>query len=299
MRARPALLLVLLVTATSYAAGAQPASVDSAEKAFQKGLTLSAATAWSDALASFEEAGAVRMTPQIRYHIARCHEHLGNLVEALGGLRLAAAQATDPLLKERIEAARADMETRVPRIRIHGSSTDAQVTLDGLVLTADALTSWLPRDPGRHVIVVRRGGQRVIVRELTLAERDSESVDVSVRVVADSTSGSASTGERSLLAPAVLAGVGVIGLGASAAFFALREAKLGDLDSACTSARVCDKSLEPKRESAVTFTWLSAGSLAVGAVACAAAAYFYFHPSKAQSAAIGLGVSSLTLRGRF
>jgi hypothetical protein len=60
---------------------------------FQQATELEQAGNWAAALQQFREVGQVRMTPQVRFHIAVCEEKLGRLVAALGGYELALAEA--------------------------------------------------------------------------------------------------------------------------------------------------------------------------------------------------------------
>ncbi len=60
---------------------------------FQQATELERAGNWAAALQRFREVGQVRMTPQVRFHIAVCEENLGRLVAALGGYELALAEA--------------------------------------------------------------------------------------------------------------------------------------------------------------------------------------------------------------
>src|SRR5690606_28697159 len=77
----------------------EPAAAQTAEElsearaAFQRGIELEQAKNWAGALKQFREVGQVKMTPQVRYHIALCEENLGKLVAALGGYELALADA--------------------------------------------------------------------------------------------------------------------------------------------------------------------------------------------------------------
>src|SRR4051812_44241769 len=52
---------------------------------FQRAIELEQAGNYSTALEQFRDVGQVRMTPQVRFHIATCEEKLGRLVTALGG----------------------------------------------------------------------------------------------------------------------------------------------------------------------------------------------------------------------
>src|SRR5260221_658363 len=60
---------------------------------FQRAIELEQAGNYTQALEQFRDVGQVRMTPQVRFHIATCEEKLGRLVTALGGYELALADA--------------------------------------------------------------------------------------------------------------------------------------------------------------------------------------------------------------
>ncbi|MDQ2647624.1 MAG: hypothetical protein M3020_27760, partial [Myxococcota bacterium] len=84
----------------------ESASLVKARALFQRGLELEQAGNYSAAVQAFREVGQVRMTPQVRYHIALCEERLGRLVAALGGyeLALAEADAVNPDFKNEVES---------------------------------------------------------------------------------------------------------------------------------------------------------------------------------------------------
>jgi hypothetical protein len=60
---------------------------------FRDGLSLEAAGDWAGALTRFEQVAKVRFTPQVRFHVARCKEHLGRMTEALGDYRISEYEA--------------------------------------------------------------------------------------------------------------------------------------------------------------------------------------------------------------
>src|SRR4030095_11314931 len=56
---------------------------------FQQATELEQAGNFAAAVQAFREVGQVRMTPQVRFHIAVCEEKLGRWVAALGSFELA------------------------------------------------------------------------------------------------------------------------------------------------------------------------------------------------------------------
>src|SRR5689334_16529333 len=62
------------------AAHAQPKGgnpLDKARAQFQQGLALETAGDWAGALSLFVQVAAVKLTPQVRFHVGLCEEHLG------------------------------------------------------------------------------------------------------------------------------------------------------------------------------------------------------------------------------
>src|SRR5687768_5820481 len=88
---------IWLATAPAFAQRPQPdPALVRAREVFRQGLALESARDWASALAKFREVAAVRSTAQVRFHIARCQEQLGQLNEALGAYELAMSEATGP-----------------------------------------------------------------------------------------------------------------------------------------------------------------------------------------------------------
>ena len=73
--------------------GSNARALEKARNLFRQGLSLEAAGNWAAALAKFQEVMKVKLTPQVRFHSARCSEQLGRLNEALGEYRLAEYEA--------------------------------------------------------------------------------------------------------------------------------------------------------------------------------------------------------------
>src|SRR5262249_41042985 len=96
--------------------------LERARQQYRQGLSLEAAGDWASALAKFVEVGKVKLTPQVRFHSARCNEQLGRLNEALGEYRLAeyeaGQQGLDAKEAQEISQARQALESRVPKLVI-------------------------------------------------------------------------------------------------------------------------------------------------------------------------------------
>ena len=107
MRAR-GFSVALVVAATSIPLPALTApeartsksAIDRARAQFQQGLALETAGDWTGALDLFQQVALVKLTPQVRFHIGLCEEHLGHLVAALGDYELAAHEADEAKVAE-------------------------------------------------------------------------------------------------------------------------------------------------------------------------------------------------------
>ena len=106
------------------------------------------------ALEQFRDVGQVRMTPQVRFHIASCEEKLGRLVTALGGYQLAFADADsvgdDFKIRKSTPPSRA-YKPAYPQARDRTRCTGAEaaeIQLDGVALGASSVGVAVPLDPG-------------------------------------------------------------------------------------------------------------------------------------------------------
>lgn len=254
---RTALCLVtgtLLCCLPVPAAGAEqePVAEDvliGARRDFQKALALQTAGDWAGALALLKKVAAVRSTPQVRFNIALCEEHLGQLVAALGDYELAASDARAaeiPLVEtealERIERLR----QRIPQLRVERGegAARASVTLDGVELGELALGRDMPVDPGTYEVRAVVPGRPDFVEEVRLAE--SQRAAVTIRMPAPVDAPAAPTkfepvpgasGQRVM--GYVTGSIGLAGLAAAGAFYALRYDALQDLDALCPTRRAC------------------------------------------------------------
>ncbi|MDP9000908.1 MAG: hypothetical protein M3O46_12435, partial [Myxococcota bacterium] len=90
----PAVLVVLVGTlGAAVAQAAPPAPIERARQLFVQAEEDEDAERWSDALDKFRAVSQVRLTAGVRYHLALCEEHLGQLARALEDYRSAQDQA--------------------------------------------------------------------------------------------------------------------------------------------------------------------------------------------------------------
>ncbi|MCB9588486.1 MAG: hypothetical protein H6718_23965 [Polyangiaceae bacterium] len=274
-----------------------PAEIQQARTLYSQGLTQEAASDWAGALASFEKVARIRMTPQVRFHIARCKEKLGRLNEALGGYRLAEHEAgtTDGVPESvlvEVRTAREELEKRVPRLIIERGegAESAKIALDGVELGQAQIGREVNVDPGPHLIKVtlpdgRRFERTVQVKE---GEQDQVMLDVppDLQPVAtdddepkpDDDSQVAAFDSKDGLPPSsgspmpwIIGGLGVASLAASGVFYILRGQANSDLDSECIND-VCPDTLEDTQSRGESYSMLTGVTLGIGIVGVSVAA---------------------------
>jgi hypothetical protein len=281
-------LLLALATAAGIAGaprvalaeGPSPAELKKARSQFQRGIELEQASNWSEALQLFREVGGVRMTPQVRFHIAYCEEGLGRLVTALGGYELAQGEADQvgADFKAEVETAVTSLRARIPKLLIErGPGADAAaVQLDGVDIGATSVGVEVPLDPGPHAVTAAAPGFLPFNATVELKEREVTHVTLELQpeptpspdeqkpqqvVVVKPEPGA----DRTI--PYVVGGVGVASLISSGVFFALRQATSSELDKDCPNPDACPESNKPTYNRLKTYNAAMFVTAGVG-VAC-------------------------------
>lgn len=172
-----------LACSSGWTAGAQAQTaqeLSDARALFQKAIELEQAENWTQALKAFREVGQVRMTPQVRYHIAVCEENLGQLAAALGGYEIALSQGEGlpPAFLAEVSASIEDLNARIPKlVLLRGSGADAaQIELDGIRLGEAQVGVELPLNPGPHTVVARAPGYQDLQATVTVNESTVETL---------------------------------------------------------------------------------------------------------------------------
>ena len=152
------LALVPLLGATPGHAAAEPtpSEISVARRLFDEGRAAEDAGRWREAAEKFRSATAIKDTPGMRFHLARCEEEQGAFVEALveydrarelidSGIH---AQDVEKLLagaRERVRAKVALLTLRLPK-----DVQNVSVELDGKALSGSVLGVPMPINPGKH-----------------------------------------------------------------------------------------------------------------------------------------------------
>jgi hypothetical protein len=177
-----AALLVVTVTSPETALAQDAAQLKEARGNFQRATELEHAKDWGGALRLFRDVGSVKMTAQVRYHIATCEENLGQLVAALGGYELALSQAEDmhPDFIAEVQGAIDKLNARIPKVRIvRGEGSEAaSIQLDGVALGESSLGLDTAMNPGPHTVTATAPGFGDFSETITLSEGSTETLTV-------------------------------------------------------------------------------------------------------------------------
>jgi hypothetical protein len=163
-------------------AAAEPDQVEEARANFQRALELEQARDYAGALKLFRQVGQVKLTPQVRYHIAACEENLGKMVAALGGYELALkhGQGMPAGFLAEVQQSIDYLKQRIPTVMVsRGEGAQAAVIeLDGVQLGSKSIGIEVPLDPGPHVVRATASGYRDFEETLTVSEGDREEVTI-------------------------------------------------------------------------------------------------------------------------
>jgi hypothetical protein len=303
---------VCLGVAQGPIAYADDADLAQGRKLYAQGLTQEAAGDWAGALGSFEEVAKVKMTPQVRFHIARCKEKLGRWNEALGGYRLAEyeAEGSEEISAE-IAKARTELEAKIPKLVIErGRGADTiKVELDNVVLGDTQIGAEIAVDPGKHVVVGIVAGGRKFRRQVSVEAGKTERVVLNVpdelaneEPAAEPSVTPGESPERdakkkkggSDAAPFILGGVGLASLIGAGIFYKLRNDAEQELDSGCIG-KTCPDTLEDTQSRGQTYAALSGVMLGIGIVGIGAGTLLFVSRSDSSETAtryrpaVGLG----------
>jgi hypothetical protein len=314
------LLTVALAPRSAFAQDKKELS--KARALFQRAIELEQAGNYTQALEQFRDVGQVRMTPQVRFHIASCEEKLGRLVTALGGyeLALADAETVGDDFKNEVDTAVTRLRASIPKLVIQrGTGADAaEIELDGVALGASSVGVAVPLDPGPHSVNAKAPGSLPFSQTVTIAENEQKTVDIELTPEPqpeDTRPGGSGTQTVDLngkphprLVPYVIGGVGVVSLIGSGVLFGLRQSTLSDLENKCGADRKsCPSSSRGEVSNLSTYNTTAQIALGVGVVGVGAAVTLLLLQKKQPSAQAGLmftpdapnALAGASLRGRF
>jgi len=159
-------------------AEASAAEISAAKQAFESALAAQAEQRWAEAALKLREAIAVKDTPGLRFHLARCETELGHLLAASleydRALELLRRGANAPDVQKLLAPARSELLQRLPRLTLE-LPADVQaplIAIDNQRYPASELALGVPLDPGHHELRVQAAGRRAFERALSLKEGD-------------------------------------------------------------------------------------------------------------------------------
>jgi hypothetical protein len=314
------LLTVALAPRSAFAQDKKELS--KARALFQRAIELEQAGNYTQALEQFRDVGQVRMTPQVRFHIASCEEKLGRLVTALGGyeLALADAETVGEDFKNEVDTAVTRLRASIPKLVIQrGTGADAaEIELDGVALGASSVGVAVPLDPGPHSVNAKAPGSLPFSQTVTIAENEQKTVDIELTPEPqpeDTRPGNSGPQTADLngkphprLVPYVIGGVGVVSLIGSGVLFGLRQSTLSDLENKCGADRKsCPSSSRGEVSNLSTYNTTAQIALGVGVVGVGAAVTLLLLQKKQPPAQAGLmftpdapnALAGASLRGQF
>jgi hypothetical protein len=292
------LLGVGVIPAQATAGQTTEDDINRARRLFQRAVEYEQAKQWGKALELFREVGAVKLTPQVRFHIAWCEENLGKLVAALGGYELALAQA-DQVGQAFIEEVQEKVDRLkgvIPKLVVkRGKGGEAAtISLDGVELGANSIGVEMPVDPGPHTVTAEAPGREDFMGTVSVGEEEVKTLVVKMKKSEKPTTGGGGGGggggdkqpwtppDRTV--PYIIGGAGGVFLIGAGVLFYLRESSLSKLEdlcgdggfSSCAVAEEDQGTAQGYRDDAQLYTTLSGISAGVGVVAVGVAATMIF-----------------------
>jgi PEGA domain len=298
------------------------AELSKARAEFQRAIELEQAGNYTQALEQFRDVGQVRMTPQVRFHIASCEEKLGRLVTALGGYELAFADADSvgDDFKNEVDAAVTRLRASIPKLVIQrGAGAEAaEIELDGVALGASSVGVPVPLDPGPHSVNAKAPGSLPFSQTVNIAENEQKSVDLELTPEPEPEApGPANSSTQTVdlngkprprLIPYLIGGVGVVSLVGSGVLFALRQSTLSDLEDKCGADRKsCPPSSRGEVDNLKLYNTTAQVALGIGVVGVGAAVTLILLQKKQNPTTAGFmltpdapnALAGASLTGRF
>ncbi len=235
------------------------------------------------------------------FNIADCEEKLGRLATSWTLFQEVAQRLPLDDDRHRIAVQRAQaLEARVPRLSVHlarSERTDIVVRRDGVALGSASLDTWLPVDPGEHVVVVSAAGHESASFVAHIGEGERTQLDVKLGPPLTS---SARTPGAGPAAPSVnhttaylLGGLGAAALVTGVVAGVLVLDRKSTVDKNCAD-HLCNQAGYDAAQSGKTLGVLTTVGLVSGALGLGTATYLFLSAptptEKSHSGAYLLGI---------
>lgn len=278
----------LALASPAFASEPTPADSETALQLFKEGKALREKGDQQGALGKLRAAYALVETPITALELGRTYIAVGQLVEARGVLlsvsRIPVRNNESTKASEaRVEAESLAAELR-PRlasltVRFKGASAAPKLTVDNVVVPADAVAAPRVLNPGAHVVVLEANGRRV-QSDVTLQEGQSRDLELEIP---PSNEGPVGTGVPVApltppppppyvlkLSPLVYVGFGtaIVGLGVGTVTGIMTLSTASTLKDACRNGH-CPSSSQSDLDSTSTSGTISTVGFIIGGVGLA------------------------------
>lgn len=161
----------------------QAGAVTLARRAFQRGMEAAEGEQWCDAADAFEEAYELTQRDNLLLNLGATQAQCGRLAEALNSYEdyLADAVGTEEMVTS-ARASLANLRERTPHVRmiVNGFSEVDILIFDDEELSRTLLGREYPINPGSHRLVIQRDGQVLRQTEIEAAERQRQTIELTI-----------------------------------------------------------------------------------------------------------------------
>jgi hypothetical protein len=133
---------------------------------------------WGEAADKLEQVLAIKETAGVRFHLANCEEHLGELLKGRDNYERARSLAQEAkiddvlsMVRDRLDALRPRIPTVVLTFQPHLQPQEAlDITIDSALADQKQAAEGIALDPGLHRILVQLNGNPVMDRSVLFRE---------------------------------------------------------------------------------------------------------------------------------
>ena len=177
---------------------------------------------------------------------------------------------------------------------------DVRVTIDGETIAHTLDGRAIPLDPGEHEIVLEHGAERQSRRVLVISGERERRIEARWQAPKPHTVTLREPESRSVVAPAVVAGVGAVAVGAAFYLWAAGVHDLGVLTSdPCAAQRNCPSSFDDRERAVRTRIVVGDVVFGAGVAALGVATWLVLRPFPRGGGALTLGPAMLRVVGTF
>lgn len=155
--------------------------LEEARLRYERGLSLYSGAEYVLALVEFERAYQLSPNYRVLYNIGQVRIQLGRYARAFEALTQYLKEGGQEISAERREAVQKDLDMlseRIAKLVVKTNEPGANISLDGMIIAVSPLTSPLIVDAGEHTISVRKLGFYDRYQAVTLAGRDTRTVEL-------------------------------------------------------------------------------------------------------------------------